>query len=185
MSFLDRILMNLPEVQGPKQKKLSFKQKLKWTGIILFIFFILGMIPLFGLDPQNQFRFEQLEVLLGAKFGSIISLGIGPIVTASIVLQLLNGSGIVKFDLTSPEGKRRFQASGYIHDQPWETAKGINYVQGLNSVQVQLLASEVLPWQLDVVDILHPERGAGYVYSIIPKRLSQRRDSHAIRYEES
>jgi len=101
--------MNLPEVQAPTQKRLPFKEKLKWTGIILVLFFILGMIPLFGLDPQNQFQFEQLEIILGAKFGSIISLGIGPLVTASIVLQLLTGSGLLKLDLTKPDDKATFQ----------------------------------------------------------------------------
>jgi preprotein translocase subunit SecY len=38
-----------------------------------------------------------------------MSLGIGPIVTASIVLQLLTGSGILKLDLTTKEGKKFFQ----------------------------------------------------------------------------
>jgi preprotein translocase subunit SecY len=109
MSLWDVILNNLPEVRGPEQRRLSFKEKLKWTGIILIIFFILGMIPLFGLGANALQQFEYLSLILGAKFGSLISLGIGPIVTASIVLQLLNGSGIVKFDLTSPEGKKRFQ----------------------------------------------------------------------------
>ena len=111
MSFYKALISNLPEVRGPTQKRLSFKEKLKWTGITLVLFFVLGLVPLFGLDPQYQFRFEQLALILGAKFGSIISLGIGPIVTASIVLQLLNGSGILKFDLTSPEGKRSFQGT--------------------------------------------------------------------------
>jgi len=101
--------MNLPEVAGPQQRRLSFKEKLKWTGIILVLFFVMGLIPLFGLGENALQQFEFLSIILGAKFGSIISLGIGPIVTASIVLQLLNGSGIVKFDLTSHEGKRRFQ----------------------------------------------------------------------------
>src|SRR4030042_4145692 len=109
MSLFKSILMNLPEVQGPTQRKLSFKEKLKWTAIILVLFFVLGMIPLFGLDPQSQFTFEQLEIILGAKFGSIISLGIGPLVTASIVLQLLQGSGLLKMDLNTHEGKAQFQ----------------------------------------------------------------------------
>ncbi len=109
MGVFHNILMNLPEVAGPTQKKLSFKEKLKWTMIILVLFFVLGMIPLFGLGLNALQQFEFLSMILGAKFGSLISLGIGPIVTASIVLQLLNGSGIVKFDLTTPEGKRRFQ----------------------------------------------------------------------------
>ncbi len=109
MSWWQTILMNLPEVSGPTQRKLSFKEKLKWTLVILFLFFVLGLIPLFGLGQNELRQFEFLSMILGAEFGSIISLGIGPIVTASIVLQLLNGSGIVKFDLTTHEGKRNFQ----------------------------------------------------------------------------
>jgi preprotein translocase subunit SecY len=106
---LRELLTNLPEVQGPTQKKLPFNEKLKWTLIILVLFFVLGGISLFGLDPQSQFQFEQLEIILGAKFGSIITLGIGPLVTASIVLQLLVGAGLLKLDLTKEEDKAFFQ----------------------------------------------------------------------------
>lgn len=111
MSLWKTIISNLPEVEGPTQKFLSFKEKLKWTGIALIIFFILGLMPLFGLGINALQRFETLSIILGAEFGSLISLGIGPIVTASIVLQLLNGSGIWKFDLTTPEGKKSFQGT--------------------------------------------------------------------------
>jgi len=111
MAFYDTIINNLPEVAGPTQSRLSFKEKLKWTGTVLVLFYILGLIPLFGLGTNALQQFEFLSIILGAEFGSIISLGIGPLVTASIVLQLLNGSGIIKFDLTRPEGKRRFQGS--------------------------------------------------------------------------
>lgn len=109
MSLWNTILNNLPEVEGPSQKFLSFKEKLKWTLIVLIIFFILGVMPLFGLGVNQLERFQFFSVILGAEFGSLISLGIGPIVTASIVLQLLNGSGILKLDLTKPEGKKTFQ----------------------------------------------------------------------------
>jgi len=108
MGFKD-ILLNLPEIKGPLQKRLSFKQKLKWTGLILVLYFLLGLIPLYGLGVNALQQFEQLSIILGASFGSLISLGIGPLVTSSIVLQLLNGSGILKFDLTTPDGKRKFQ----------------------------------------------------------------------------
>jgi len=109
MSFFNTILSNLPEVRGPKQKRLSFKEKLKWTLIILVIFFVMGLIPLFGLGENALQQFEFLSIILGASFGSILSLGIGPIVTASIVLQLLTGTGILNLDMTSVEGKKRFQ----------------------------------------------------------------------------
>jgi preprotein translocase subunit SecY len=109
MGFFDSIIQHLPNVAAPSQKKLPFKDKLKWTLVILLLFFVLGMIPLFGLGNNALQQFEFLSIILGASFGSIISLGIGPIVTASIVLQLLNGSGLWKFDMTSPEGKKKFQ----------------------------------------------------------------------------
>ena len=109
MSWYKNILLNLPEVAAPTQKKLSFKEKLKWTGIILVLFFILGMVPLFGLGQNELQRFELLSIILGANFGSILSLGIGPLVTASIVLQLLNGSGILKFDTKTHDGRQLYQ----------------------------------------------------------------------------
>lgn len=111
MTIVDSLLANLPEVESPLQKKLSFNEKLKWTLIILVAFFLLSVIPLYGLGPNNLANFEQLSIILGASFGSIMSLGIGPIVTASIVLQLLNGSGIWKFDTSSKEGRMRFQGT--------------------------------------------------------------------------
>ncbi len=111
MSLYKTIINNLPEVAPPTQKKLSFKEKLKWTGIVLVLFFVLGLMPLFGLGTNSLQQFEFLSIILAAQFGSLISLGIGPIVTASIVLQLLNGSGILKFDLTTTEGKKTFQGT--------------------------------------------------------------------------
>lgn len=106
---LQDILKNLPEIQGPTEKKLSFSVKAKWTIIILITFFVLSTISLYGMSATGLERFRQLEAILGASFGSIISLGIGPIVMASIVLQLLVGSKILDIDTATKEGKRYFQ----------------------------------------------------------------------------
>ena len=110
MSFIKTVAAYLPEVGGPSQRRLGFKEKIKWTLLALVLFFVLGMVSLFGLGANALEQFEFLSLILGAEFGSIISLGIGPLVTASIVIQLLNGSGLVKFDTTTPEGKKNFQA---------------------------------------------------------------------------
>jgi preprotein translocase subunit SecY len=108
MKFQD-ILRNLPEVKGPIEKKLDFNTKLKWTLIILAGFFVLANIPLYGLASNAMTRFQYLAVILGTDFGSIISLGIGPIVMASIILQLLVGSKILDIDTKTDEGKKYFQ----------------------------------------------------------------------------
>ncbi len=98
----------IPEVKSPSEKKLDFNTKLKWTLIVLGAFFILANVSLFGLSANALSRFEYLAIILGTDFGSIISLGIGPIVMASIILQLLSGSGIINIDTTTAEGKKFF-----------------------------------------------------------------------------
>jgi len=104
-----KIFRFIPEVRKPEEKKLDFNTKLKWTLIILGAFFILINIPLFGLSESALSRFEFLATVLGTDFGSIIALGIGPIVMASIILQLLTGAGILKIDTSTVEGKKLFQ----------------------------------------------------------------------------
>ncbi|GAF83599.1 unnamed protein product, partial [marine sediment metagenome] len=114
MSIIKRINSVLPEIRPPTEKRVSFKTKMKWTLIILVSFFILGVIPLYGLGLNALAQFEYLSIILGAKFGSLISLGIGPIVTASIVLQLLVGSGLLNIDTTTHEGRQKFQGLNRI-----------------------------------------------------------------------
>ncbi len=98
----------IPEVTKPEEKKVSFNTKLKWTLIILAAFFVLANIPLYGLSNNALERFKYLAIILGTDFGSIISLGIGPIVMASVILQLLTGSGIIQIDTSTTEGKKFF-----------------------------------------------------------------------------
>jgi len=109
LSIINNILTSLPEIKGPVEKRLGFKVKLKWTLIILVMFFILSNLPLYGLGENALKQFEFLSIILGASFGSLLSLGIGPIVTASIVLQLLQGAGILKIDTTTHDGRVFFQ----------------------------------------------------------------------------
>lgn len=106
---LNELLTYLPEVKGHIEKKLDFNTKLKWTLIMLASYFVLANIPLYGLAANSLSRFEYLSIILATEFGSVISLGIGPIVMASIVLQLLVGAKLLDIDLSQAEGKKLFQ----------------------------------------------------------------------------
>ncbi|PIN90174.1 preprotein translocase subunit SecY [Candidatus Pacearchaeota archaeon CG10_big_fil_rev_8_21_14_0_10_32_14] len=103
------IFQYIPEVRKPEEKRISFNVKFKWTLIVLILFFVLSGIPLYGLTVNALENFKFFSTVLGADFGSLISLGVGPIVMASIILQLLVGSQIVAIDTTTAEGKRFFQ----------------------------------------------------------------------------
>ena len=100
----------LPEVKAPIHRQ-DFKEKLKWTVIVLVLYFILTEIPLYGLSTSAVDQFAQLRAVMAGSFGSILTLGIGPIVTSSIVLQLLVGAKLLKLDLSSHHDKSLFQST--------------------------------------------------------------------------
>ncbi len=100
----------LPKVVEPK-RTLTFKEKITWTGIILLLYFLLAETPLWGISPDAVDFFESLRAVLAGRFDSIIALGIGPIVMGSIVLQLLSGAGVLKFDTSTQEGRNTYQSA--------------------------------------------------------------------------
>jgi len=113
MSLIEDISKYLPTVQKPTLK-LNFMEKAKWTMLILVIFFVLGSITVWGVNQSAVAQFTFLEIVFGSRFGSLITLGIGPIVTSSIILQLLVGSKIINWDLTDERHKKLFNSSQKI-----------------------------------------------------------------------
>ncbi len=67
----------LPQVKSPTYR-VPFKEKLKWTAVILILYFVLTQIPLFGLSDVSVDQFAQLRAVMAGAFGSIMTLGIGP-----------------------------------------------------------------------------------------------------------
>ncbi|MBI5252785.1 MAG: preprotein translocase subunit SecY, partial [Euryarchaeota archaeon] len=84
---------------------------MKWVGLVLLIYFLLKEIALYGLDPNAVDYFANLRAIIAGSFGSIISLGIGPIVTASIILQIMVGGKLIDLDLSQPKDKMIFMGT--------------------------------------------------------------------------
>lgn len=106
---VESVVDKIPTVRQPK-KHVSFNSKIKWTVAVLTLYFVMTNIPIFGLslnggaDAFGQFR----GILAGAQ-GSILQLGIMPIVTASIVLQILTGTNVLQLDMNDPRDQNYFQ----------------------------------------------------------------------------
>jgi preprotein translocase subunit SecY len=107
---LEPIFSLIPQVKSPDYR-VPFREKLKWTGVILILYFILGIVTLYGLSTTAVDQFGGLRAVMAGSFGSIITLGIGPIVSASIILQLLVGGKIIDLDLSQPRDKVIFQGT--------------------------------------------------------------------------
>ena len=103
-------LKRLPGIAEPLER-LSFKTKIKWTGLVLVLYLLMSQIKVYGVGEAAFEQFQLLATLLGSSFGTLMTLGIGPIVTSSIILQLLVGSKIIPWDLASESGKVLFQGT--------------------------------------------------------------------------
>ena len=92
------VLTRLPAVRRP-DGHVPFRRKLGWTAGILVLYFFLTNVLLFGVDQGGTSDlFGQFRSILAGEAGSLMQVGIGPIVTASIVLQLLGGSNLLGLD---------------------------------------------------------------------------------------
>jgi len=106
------VLTRMPSVSRP-EGHVPFKRKLGWTAGVLVLYFFLTNVYLFGLPNGSQTQgadfFGQFRsILAGAQF-SVLHLGIGPIVTASIVLQLLGGADLLGLDTDDPRDQILYQ----------------------------------------------------------------------------
>ncbi len=109
--FKDRLrefLKKLPAVEKA-EGHVHFRRKMGWTLVILFLYFVMTNIPVFGLSPNSVDLFHQFRAFFAGEQGSLTTLGISPIVTAGILLQLMVGAQIIKLDMTDKRDKAIFQ----------------------------------------------------------------------------
>ncbi len=123
----EALVQKLPGVASPVKRQ-TFNEKLKWTGIVLGIFFLLSETFLLRINPATLESFKQLATLMGASFGTVVTLGIGPIVSASIILQLLVGAKIINWDLSSQHGRVMFQGTQKILAYFFALLEAVAYV---------------------------------------------------------
>ncbi len=110
LEFMDGISKYIPTVRGPS-RPLSLREKMYWTAGIIAVYFVLYNINAFGVSTSPvSAQLQLISIIFAAKIGSVITVGIGPIVLASIVLQLIAGSGMLKIDFNDVQQKSRFQA---------------------------------------------------------------------------
>jgi protein transport protein SEC61 subunit alpha len=101
----------LPEVSSPAHK-VPFKEKIMWTIITLFLFLVCCQIPLYGIKSNNSADpFYWVRVVLASNRGTLMELGISPIVTSGLVMQLLAGSKIIQVDQSVKEDRALFQGA--------------------------------------------------------------------------
>ena len=105
------IVRFIPEIRAP-QRRVSFTEKLLWTATALIIYLAMSEIPLYGLGKGEDILFYR--VIFASSKGTLMELGIGPIVTAGLILQLLAASGFIDVDFSDPEDRSLFSGANKV-----------------------------------------------------------------------
>src|SRR5919109_1338396 len=104
----------VPQVEKPK-KKIQLSEKLIWSGIAVLLYLVMGQIPLYGVTDDPKFDFLAFaRVIFAAQQGTLMELGIGPIVTAGLLMQLLKGSDLLKLNFKNPDDRALFTSATKI-----------------------------------------------------------------------
>jgi preprotein translocase subunit SecY len=97
-----------PAVKKP-EGHVRFRTKMLWTFGILILYFFLSNVQLYGLSGESIDIFSEFRAILAGANGSLMHLGIGPIVTGSIIMQLFSGAKIINLDLQKADDKAIYQ----------------------------------------------------------------------------
>lgn len=108
---LAKMGMVIPSAPKPV-KRPSLGRRLLYTGLVALAFMLLGSTPLYGIERAGTLPFSPIvSIVLAMAAGTLAQLGIGPIVTSSLILQILVGAKILDLDLSDPEARKNFTAA--------------------------------------------------------------------------
>ncbi len=130
LKFFSPFVRVLPEIKQP-QREVSFKEKFIWTAVVLVIYIVLSNIPLYGVNiAETTDYYYWLRVILASNRGTLTELGIGPIVTAGLIMQLLLGSKIIKVDMKDPYDRAMFSGSQKVMAMMLTVFNSVAYIIG-------------------------------------------------------
>ena len=105
---LSRFVDVYPAITKP-DRHVRFGEKMWTTTFVLIIYFAMTNVMLYGLSGQAMDLFSGFRSIMAGASGTIMHLGIGPIVTGSIIMQLFAGAKIIRLDLQDSEDKAMYQ----------------------------------------------------------------------------
>ena len=142
------------------EKKVAFNEKMIWTAIVLIAYLVMAEVPLFGIGKGGaEDPFGAMRVIFASNRGTLMELGIGPIVTAGLILQILQGSRMIDVDMSNPQDRSLFTSASKIMAVVMTLFEALAYIiggaYGSITVQtqfiivVQLLAAGIILMLLD------------------------------------
>jgi protein transport protein SEC61 subunit alpha len=109
LDFLTPVLAFMPTIEPP-DKRVPYRSKLAWTLIALIVYLVARQIPLYGVRASDQADpLYWIRVVMGSNRGTLMELGISPIVTSGLMLQLLVGTKVISIKMDNQAAKAKYQ----------------------------------------------------------------------------
>ena len=100
----------LPKLQKP-HKRIAFKEKLLWTIFGLIYFLIASQIPLYGMEKlEGEDSMDFLRMMTASNRGTLMELGISPIISASMIMHLLEATKLISVDMNDEYERSIFES---------------------------------------------------------------------------
>jgi len=128
IDMLKPFMVIIPEIKQPV-RQVKFKYKILWTAATLLIFLICCQIPLYGIySSDSSDPFYWIRVILASNRGTLMELGISPIVTSGLVMQLLAGVKLIQVDQSLKSDRELFAGAQKLFGLVITVAQAIGYV---------------------------------------------------------
>lgn len=95
----------IPDVTSPS-RQVTFQEKFVWTTLAILIYMVASQVPLFGIiNSGTSDPFYWMRMMMASNRGTLMDLGISPVVTSSMIMQFLTMIELVKVDYNVKEDK--------------------------------------------------------------------------------
>ncbi|WUR02858.1 protein transport protein SEC61 subunit 1 (SC61A) [Vairimorpha necatrix] len=96
-------------------KQVTFQEKFIWTTLAILIYMIASQVPLFGIIASEQADpFYWMRMMMASSRGTLMDLGISPVITSSMIMQFFTMSELIKVDFSIKEDKILYGALGRL-----------------------------------------------------------------------
>ncbi|RHX97695.1 hypothetical protein DYB36_012326, partial [Aphanomyces astaci] len=111
LHVLRPLMSVIPDITTP-DRRIPFREKVVWTVVVLLIFLVCSQLPLYGVKNNSASdSLYWMRAILASNRGTLMELGVGPIVSSGLILQLLAGSGLLEVDQSSKEDRALFSGA--------------------------------------------------------------------------
>jgi len=109
LEYVEPFAPLIPQLEKPKGTKVPITDKVFWTIMALLLYLVASQTPLYGIRPsETADPLAYYRALLASNRGTLMELGISPIVNSGLIMQLLTGLKMLEVNQENPRERMLF-----------------------------------------------------------------------------